>query len=300
MSSHVFITKKYLDRCLQTGLFGVTHPQINYLANVRREDTAFFLETGSGRLVGPFTVQAPLFFSDDPIWEASKDPFVNRVQLTTNHQVWEADITALWDVLLQRDSGDFLAFTTFQRSAVTLLPGEGQRLAKILASSGNESSSLPPFTIKRHPVDLLMRDSQTFSSEARLESCFLLARECLLDMLYREELIDSTDDAIIMNQVTLPGNYDVDIVVFVQGEMVIIELKKDSIKKATIRQILRYGTYWKHSERDCRLLAIGSEIRARDKERKVGLLTYRIDRDSKTIIVTGNRGGYEFPTQFSP
>ncbi|MEA1994494.1 MAG: hypothetical protein U9N35_08930, partial [Euryarchaeota archaeon] len=68
MKSHVFITTKYLDKCLEKGLFGVTAQQLNYLANVDVGDFVFLLETGSGKLVGPLKIIQSLFYNVDPVW----------------------------------------------------------------------------------------------------------------------------------------------------------------------------------------------------------------------------------------
>src|SRR5215831_15821950 len=80
LASHVFVTAKYLDRCVETGLFGVTVQQVNYLAPVFPGDTAFLLETGTGRIAGPFSIAAPLFMSQTPVWE-QPDKFTYRLRL---------------------------------------------------------------------------------------------------------------------------------------------------------------------------------------------------------------------------
>ncbi len=250
MRSHVFITTKYLEGCLENGLFGVTQVQLNYLANVQLNDTVFLLETGSGRLVGPFSIVQPLFFASAPIWEQTNDHFVNRVKFSSD-EVWESDIGSLWKVLLNRSVNNFYTFTTFQRSNVTLLPGEGHRLAEAIAADGQRVYPLLESNIAMEEINLLRNDRVRFSSEARLETTLLINQSYLKKILISEGLLSSSSDPYIINQITLPGtNYNADIVLFAEDKTIIIKLKKDSIDNNTNKKIIRYRKDWKLTERN--------------------------------------------------
>ncbi len=294
MTSHVFITTKYLDGCLDTGSFGVTAAQLNYLANVKIDDTVFLLETGSGRLVGPFTLTNALFHGSTSIWEKN-DPFVNRVTFR-GENAWESDIGSLWRVLLLRSVTDFYTFTTFQRSNVTLLPQEGQRLAKTIASDGRKIDPPLRANIRMERIDLMKRDKGKFSSEARLETALLMNQSELKQVLIGEGLLSSTSSPFIINQITLPGtNYSVDIVLFSGKEVVVIELKKDMVDQSTVDQLLRYGKYWELSGREVCLVSIGHRIVG--SHEKINALSYSIDNRNGDLEIKGSRNSYSIPIQ---
>ncbi len=293
MNSHVFITTKYLDKCLETGLFGVTATQINYLANVQIDDTVFLMETGSGRLIGPFSITNTLFHSSKPIWE--KDTFVNRVTFKTDN-AWESDIGSLWRVLLLRSVTDFYTFTTFQRSNVTLLPEEGQRLADAIASDGCKITPLLHVDIQKEQVDLILRDKGKFSSEARLEATLLMNHAEFLQVLVGEGLLSSTIKPFIINQVTLPGtNYNVDIVIFSGKNVVVVELKKDTVDRNTIDQLLRYGRYWELSGKEVDMVAIGNKVVGNHE--KVNAFPYNINNRKLVLEIQGSKNSYSIPMQ---
>ena len=293
MRSHVFITTKYLEGCLENGLFGVTQVQLNYLANVQLNDTVFLLETGSGRLIGPFSIIQPLFYNSAPIWEQTNDPFVNRIKFSSD-EVWESDIGSLWKVLLNRSVNNFYTFTTFQRSNVTLLPGEGHRLAEAIAADRQRVHPLFESNIAMEKINLLRNDRVRFSSEARLETTLLMNQSYLKKILVSEGLLSSSSDPYLINQITLPGtNYNTDIVLFAEDKTIIIELKKDSIDQNTNKQILRYSKYWKLSERNVHLVVIGSDISEYNDQ--ITSLSYTIDRPNSMIVISGAYNSYEIP-----
>ena len=292
MNSHVFITTKYLDRCLDTGLFGVTAAQVNYLANVRIGDTIFLMETGSGRLVGPFTITSSLFQSVTPIW-GKKDTFVNRVMFEAD-EAWESDVGSLWSVLLHRSVTDFYTFTTFQRSNVTLLPGEGQKLAEAIASDGKKIAPLLHVKLQKNQIDLTLRDKSKFSSEARLEATLLMSRKEFIQILIEEGLLSSTSEPFIINQITLPGtNYNIDIALFLGNDVTVVELKKDAVDRDTVNQLLRYGRYWQLSGKNVRLAAIGSHVVGTHD--KVVALSYNINHQKSMLEIQGLRRLYSLP-----
>ncbi|MBE0515829.1 MAG: hypothetical protein IBX41_00350 [Methanophagales archaeon] len=286
MKSHIFITTKYLDRCLETGLFGVTNNQINHLANIDPKDIVFILETQSGRLVGPFSIVEPLFYNNSPIWEEIDDPFVYRVKFMSEG-VWESDVSSLWSVLLQRKTHEFYTFTTFQRSNNTLLPGEGEKLISYLKNHGNNIRPRLKSNIDIGKVDLIRKDTRRFSSEARLETALLRNKRALIEILSTEGVLNNNHTPFIINQVTLPGtNYNVDIAMFDSKHVIIIELKKDVVDGGTISQVKNYGKYWKLARAEVRLVAIGAEISFVDDE--IMQFAYAIDRAKNSLLVRSN------------
>jgi len=286
MKSHIFITTKYLDKCLETGLFGVTNTQINHLANVDQEDIIFILETQSGRLVGPFRIVEPLFYNPLPIWEEIDNPFVYRVKFMSEG-VWASDVSSLWSVLLQRKTHEFYTFTTFQRSNNTLLPGEGEKLISYLKNKGNHMYPALKSNIDIGKVDLIRKDTRKFSSEARLETALLRNKHALIELLSTEGVLNNNPPLFIINQITLPGtNYNIDIAIFDSEHVIIIELKKDIVDGGTISQVKKYSEYWKLAGAKVRLVAIGAEINFVDD----GIIefAYAIDRAQNCLWIRSN------------
>ena len=146
------------------------------------------LETRSGRLVGPLEVISPLFFNRDSIWD-EPDPYNYRIKLGQINNVWEADITSLWSILLEREKSNFYTFTTIQRSNNTLLPNEGKMLSEKLEKNGLKISPQLSSDIEAENLDILKNDKKKFSSEARLETALLLNKNTLIDVLIKEDVI---------------------------------------------------------------------------------------------------------------
>jgi len=280
LASHVFVTAKYLDRCVETGLFGVTVQQVNYLATVSPGDTAFLLETGTGRIVGPFSIDAPLFFSQTPVWERS-DKFTYRLRLAGS-EIWQADVSALWNVLLRRRVSEFFSFTTFQRSSVGLIGDEGKALAEALKRTATRSFNPGALSIDEQPVDLLQKDASIFTSEARLEASLLLAKVELLALLEDEGHLPQNASPEVLNQVTLPGlNYNVDILLLSENLALVVELKKDQLDENAGFQLKRYGRYWDACGLAVKLVAIGSSVAFTDPS--IAAYSYAIDRSRKSL-----------------
>lgn len=294
MPSHVFVTAKYLDRCVETGLFGVTVQQVNYLATVSPGDTAFLLETGTGRIAGPFSINAPLFFSQTPVWD-QPDKFTYRLRFA-GPEVWQADVSALWDVLLRRRVSEFFSFTTFQRSSVGLIGGEGNALAETVKRRATCGLNPGAFSIDEHPVDLLQKDASIFTSEARLEASLLLARAEFLTFLEEEGHIPRNASPAVLNQVTLPGlNYNVDILLLSENSALVIELKKDPVDEHASFQLRRYGRYWEACGLAVTLVAIGSAVTYNDAS--IAAYSYAIDRSSKSVRVEGKGKRWHLPAR---
>ena len=290
MTSHVFVTTKHLDRCTETGLFGVTVSQVNYLANCHKGDSVFLLETQSGRLAGPFTITQPLFFNNTPVWETQGDPFVYRVKFTSN-EAWEHDVVALWKVLLHRDVSDFYVFTTFQRSNNTLMRGEEERLISTLKEGGRRIPPTPLSTIEVSKANLIGNDTGHFSSEARLEAALLINQEFLQNVFINEQLIHEGLKPLVMNQLTLPGtNYNVDIAMFIDKHVIVIELKKGKIDPQAIAQLRRYRNFWHISGRQVTLVAIGEQVAQEYAD--IVQFTYSLDRDKGALILRRDNREY--------
>ena len=311
MPSHVFVTTKYLDRCVETGLFGVTVQQVNYLATVSPGDTAFLLETGTGRIAGPFSIDTPLFFSQTPVWtgdaasrqskrgqwkrdlfpeegrdKEGRDEFTYRLRLA-GPDVWEGDVSVLWNVLLRRRASEFFSFTTFQRSSVGLIGGEGSALAEALRRTATRSLNPGALAIDEHPLDLLQKDANIFTSEARLEASLLLAKVEFLAFLEDEGHLPRNASPAVLNQVTLPGlNYNVDILLLSENAALVIELKKDPVDKHAGLQLRRYGRYWDACGLAVTLVAIGSAVVYTDPS--IAAYSYAIDRSRKSVRLEGN------------
>jgi len=294
LASHVFVTAKYLNRCVETGLFGVTVQQVNYLAAVSPGDTAFLLETGTGRIAGPFSIDAPLFFSETPVWERP-DKFTYRLRLTGS-EVWQADVSALWHVLLQRHVSEFYSFTTFQRSSVGLIGNEGRALTAALKKTATRSLNSGTMSIDEHSVDLLQKDMRSFTSEARLEASLLLARVDLLALLVDEGHLPQNASPDILNQVTLPGlNYNVDILLLSKNMALIIELKKDELDQNAGLQLKRYGRYWDARGLAVTLVAIGSSVRYSDPS--IAAYSYAIDRSRRSLRLERGSKQWHLPAR---
>lgn len=295
MQSHVFVTAKYLDRCVETGLFGVTVQQVNYLATVSPGDAAFLLETGTGRIAGPLSIDGPLFFSQTPVWEPRGDKFTYRLRLV-GPEIWLADVSALWNVLLRRRVSEFFSFTTFQRSSVGLIGNEGTALAEALKRTATHKLNLGAASIDEHPLDLLQKDTHVFTSEARLEASLLLAKVEFLAFLEDEGHLSRNDSPAVLNQVTLPGlNYNVDILLLSGNSALVIELKKDAVDADASTQLKRYGRYWDACGLAVKLVALGSTVDHTDPS--VTAYSYAIDRPRKSIRLEGKGKRWLLPAR---
>lgn len=288
MKSHILVTTKHLDICLEKGLFGASASQINYLGNVERDDIIFLLETSSGKLTGPFKIDSSLFYNNKPIWK-NPDPFVYKVRFRSNGDVWESDITSLWSILLNRKKTNFYTFTTFQRSNNTLFPKEGNLLTDEIKKNGVLISPNLSSNLEKQPIDLLKNDRRKFSSESRLETFLLLKQREFINILSNENLIKKNLNPYVINQITIPGyNYNVDIALFFKNDVIIIELKKDAVDYSTIKQVKRYSYYWKLAGNNVKMVTLGSDINGEDEE--ITSLKYTINRENNKLEIENNSG----------
>ncbi|TLY30433.1 MAG: hypothetical protein E6K63_02045 [Nitrospirae bacterium] len=294
LPSHVFVTAKYLGRCVETGLFGVTVQQVNYLATVSPGDSVFLLETGTGRIAGPFSIDGPLFFSQTPVWE-NPDKFTYRLRLA-GPEVWQADVSALWNVLLRRRVSEFFSFTTFQRSSVGLIGDEGNALAEALKRTAAVAFTPGATPVDQRPVDLLQKDTAFFTSEARLEASLLLARDEFLAFLRDEGHLSRGTSPTVLNQVTLPGlNYNVDVLLLSDNSALVIELKKDAVDEQANSQLKRYGRYWEACGLAVTLVAIGNAVACTDPS--IAVYSYGIDRSRGAVRLEGNGKKWYLPAR---
>ncbi len=286
--SHILITQKFLDECLQNGIFGVTDKQINYLSNIEQGNTIFLYETSSGRFVGPFTVSKSLFKNISPIWKTKNgiDPFINRIQFE-GKEAYESDLSVIWKLLFQRNNTKMFTFNTFQRSSITLFNDEYKILIDSLKLSGTTFKEVKRNVIlESSNCDYFKHDTKIFSSEARLEAFLIKNKSKLTDII--EEISKSNlSDYELINQLSLPGlNYNIDIILF-GDKIVIIELKKDQIDKNTIQQLEKYKKYWENSSKDIILIAIGSSY---DNIKNSDIFKIKYEIKDKNVKLTSESG----------
>jgi len=290
--SHVFITKKFLDKCLEVGRFGVSAQQINHLANVDRGDQAFLLETKSGRLVGPLTIEKPLYKGQKDIWNDGRsetDPFKYRVKFERG-PVRESGLRPIWEVLLARKAAYAYGFSTFQRSNNSLLPEEGEQISSYLKSKGIPLEAKLQFGDVPGPIDYFGKDRKRFSSEARLEAALLSDKPGLIEMLRAEGLLNSAHEPHIINQLPLPGtNYSLDIAVLAGKDTIVLELKKDEATPEASKQVDKYAEFWSAAKVTARVVCICAGNSA-DRDGLHERWGYSIDYDRASILICGPRG----------
>ena len=309
MKSHIFITSEFLNTCMDNNLFGVSSHHIHFLSNVEVGDTAFLLETDSHKIVGPYSIigdadSGALFFDDTLIWEKESklntDKFKYRVQLQSD-ELYEADLSILWDLLLIRDQNSLFLFSTFQRSNNTLLKGEGELLKNLIIANGRELNSIEKKLINNKKiVDLFKGDKIHFTSEARLESYLIKNKSKFLKYLSKICKIEFNENYELINQLTLPGlNYNIDIALLnkANNDVILIELKKDDINEFTLKQLLRYEKYWKNPKTKITLIAIGTKFYTpqNEVEKNIIQIKYQITepkepKESKKIKLTTKEG----------
>jgi hypothetical protein len=293
MPSHVFVTAKYLDRCIETGLFGVKNTRINFLANVASGDRVFLLEAGSGRLAGPLFIDGSMYFSASPVWEHPTDRFTYRVKLVAK-ELFSADVSTLWGTLLRRAVHTLFTFTTIQRSVISLFPGEGEEIAATMAASGTPLGPLGHYSENEEMPDLFQRDTSVFKSEARLEASLLLARGPFLNFLKSEGQLQHGKSYYLLNQVTIPGlNYNIDLLALAEDHAVIVELKKEAINQSTCEQVRRYAKYFEAVGIRSTLVAIGSSAKYEDP--LVTGYLYNIDREARAVVLSRQGKSWALP-----
>ena len=278
-----------MELCLDYGIFGASDQQINQLSNIDIGNTIFIFETNSCKIVGPFTVTKSLFKNIEPIWlnEKGNDPFINRIKFEGTN-VYESDISELWNLMFKRDLFKMFTFNTFEKSSITLFKSETHILTELLIQNGIpiSKSKIDRKFIESECEYFKETDKTVFSSEARLETYLIKNQKKFinyLDVVYKLDL----KNLELINQISLPGlNYNIDIILF-GDKIVIIELKKGPIDIATIQQLEKYKKYWKNTTKDISLIAIGSKFDDKDYK-DTFQIKYEITKDKKVKLTSKN------------
>ena len=267
---HLFVTPKYFDQCSEYGLFGVSEPNLNQLANVRPGDLAFFYTArrrGSrtiGCIYGPFEVLSGLFYNDTVVWlpsarDQSKDKFPYRVKLRPLPQHPTENpvpVQTLWDL---RDQGKIKSIVDssalIDKAVCTLLWDEGRMLLQALLqanpSPARPRDKYPGHELAENPVDLLQfrgEGIKQFRLECLLEAFLLTNQRHLYEM---SGLADAANEAFrtqIFNQVSAyVAGGAIDIVCLYEKQVrglwltltaTVFELKKEALSSDNIEQLL--------------------------------------------------------------
>ncbi len=267
---HLFVTPKYFDQCREFGLFGVSEPNLNQLANVRPGDLAFFYTArrrGSrtvGCIYGPFEVVSSLFYNDTVVWVPSTDdpkrdkfPYRVKVRVLPQHPTQNpVPVQTLWDL---RDQGKIKTIVDssalIDKAVCTLLWDEGRMLLQALLQA-NPNPIRPPTAYRGHelaenPVDFLQfrgEKTKEFRLECLLEAFLLTNPRHLYEMSGLPDAMNETFRTQIFNQVSAyVAGGAIDIVCLYEKQVrglwltlaaTIFELKKDTLSPENIEQLI--------------------------------------------------------------
>jgi len=267
---HLFTTPKYFDLCREYGLFGVSEPNLNKLANVRPGDLAFFYTArrrGSrtiGCIYGPFEVVSGLFYNDELVWTPSisdpkKDKYPYRVKVRALPQHPAANpvpVQTLWDL---RDQGKIKsivdASALIDKAVCTLLWDEGRLLLQALLQANPHPAQLQEKYLgeglAENPVDFLQFrgvSPKEFRLECLLEAFLITNPQYLYEMSGLPEAINETFRTQIFNQVSAyVAGGAIDIVCLYEKQVrglwltltaTVFELKKDVLSPDNIEQLI--------------------------------------------------------------
>ncbi len=144
---HLFISPKHFEKCLEYGLFGVSEGKMNELANVHKEDIAFFYTTAKigsrtiGQIYGPYEMTSELFYNDTVVWEGTEEdltkdkyPFRIKLKLLEEHICTQPiSVQKLWDLKEEDKIRTIMDSSALINKAVcNLFPEEGKLLLQSL------------------------------------------------------------------------------------------------------------------------------------------------------------------------
>lgn len=237
MNSHLLITAKYLDQCLESSTFGAT--SCNSLANVKEGDCAFIFSSKESKLVGPIRITSEQFRGDDLTFGVNKlgrPNFPNRIWFSSNESFEIAFVDLIIsEVVIARKL--FLATVALNKQVhvFPLLEEESDYLRMKLMNFGTPLLSepnppLPGLSVLQYGIE------QGYNSEAWFEAIILNQHPQML----AEEFLGSNIDFKIFNQMVIGLQNQLDILLVADNQALIVEIKKCNNRDNPYHQLLKY------------------------------------------------------------
>lgn len=237
---HLFITTRHFENCHKFQIFGVGKNSINQFGLIHKGDNIFFLSKDENLIVGPYKVASDIFYNGEIIWQEKNgiDAYPYRVRLESN-TIYAIDGNVFSQIVeenqIRIDSGDL-----GQKSVFTLLPKDTEIIGPILKKKGKEIKR--PFKEKKfqeNKITTELAQSQGFT-EAFLE--FFILKNFFKFF--------KNADLVPYNQfrINLLGS-KIDIIAISQKIVLVIELKKDTLKEKDIEQFQTYISWARNNKR---------------------------------------------------
>ena len=230
---HLFITTKHFENCHKFQIFGVGKASINQFGLVNKGDKVFFLSKDDNLIIGPYEVISEIFYNEEIIWQEKDgiDAYPYRVRLRSD-KLYGIDGNIFSQIIeennIRIDSGDL-----GQKSVFTFLPKDIGIIEPILKEKGIIiSKPIEEKEIQERGITISLAKSHGFT-EAFLE--FFLLKN--FDKFFGDIFIPYNQFRI-----NLLGS-KIDIIAISENIILVLELKKDTIKEKDIRQFKDYMTW---------------------------------------------------------
>jgi hypothetical protein len=241
MGEHLFITTRHFENCHKYQIFGVGKASINQFGLVNKGDKVFFLNKDENLIIGPYEVISDVFYDTEVIWEEKNgiDKYPYRVRLKSD-TIYAIDINIFSQIVeengIRIDSGDL-----GQKSVFTFLPKDCGIIEPLLRQKGNKiEKDIEEKEFQENKITIELAQNRGFT-EAFLE--FFLLKQ------FNEQFKDFFPNTSVIpyNQfrINLLGS-KIDIISISERLILVIEVKKDSIKKEDIEQLRTYFSWTKN------------------------------------------------------
>lgn len=308
---HLFISPTHFKKCREIGLFGVSEVKMNELANVHKEDIAFFYTTKKidsrtvGQIYGPYEIASELFYNDKVVWEPSgkdsmkgKYPFRIKLELLEEHICTKPiSIHKLWDLREEDKIKTIMDSSALINKAVcNLLPTEGKLLLQALIQAnqipGEREQPYLGHELEENEVDLFRfrgKSIKKFRMESYLES-YLLRNTSKLHKLSGFPVgTNNKYETDILNQVrTYVAGGAIDIVCLYKKRVIgipliistaVFELKAGILKRENVDQLVEYIEWASRLIPGSNLdmiqgVLVGCKFGSRQEDRKKDLLNH--------------------------
>jgi hypothetical protein len=306
---HLFISPAHFEKCHEYGLFGVSEVKMNELANVHKEDLAFFYTTKKidsrtvGQIYGPYEVMSELFYNDEVVWEQSvkdprkdKYPFRIKLRLLREHICTNPiSVQKLWDLKEEDKIRTIMDSSALINKAVcNLLPREGILLLQSLIQAnqfpGQEETRCPGHALEENEVNLFEfrgKDVKKFKMESYLETYLLRNPSKLHELSGFPDEGTSEYQIDVLNQVsTYIAGGAIDIVCLYKKRIIdiplilstaVFELKAGILKSEDVDQLIEYVQWASRLIPGSNLdmiqgVLVGREFGSRQKDSRESLL----------------------------
>jgi hypothetical protein len=238
MREHLFITTQHFENCHKFQIFGVGKASINQFGLVDKGDKVFFLNKKENLIIGPYEVISDVFYDKEIIWERKNriNKYPYRVRLKSDI-IYAIDSNIFSQIVEKKririDSGDLR-----QKSVFTFLPKDCGIIEPLLKRKGNKiEKDIEEKEFQENKITIKLAQKHGFS-EAFLE--FFLLKQ------FHEHFRNTNLIPYNQFRINILGS-KIDIIAISREVILVIELKKDTIKEKDIEQLKTYISWTKNN-----------------------------------------------------